>query len=160
MCRIEKKNYKRIFHLLQYYSVDLRPYIRSNVLMHSCTYCQILYKGTGRNNSFNVCRLGKGNYNIILLMISGKIISQVQWLVTIWVKYFKCFDIILGLSQNFTRIVNFDHFKPKKSNNFLWFRTFNYVSQYGLFLYTPYYQFKCRLSTVFSCILLEISQVL
>ena len=35
MCMPEKKNMcKRIVHLLQYYSVELQPYIRSNVLVH------------------------------------------------------------------------------------------------------------------------------
>ena len=28
--------------------MELRPYIRSNLLIHSCTYYQILYKGTGQ----------------------------------------------------------------------------------------------------------------
>ena len=35
-------------HLPYYHSVELRPCIRSNVIMYSCKYYQIMYKDTGR----------------------------------------------------------------------------------------------------------------
>ena len=43
-----KKNkcYTRLLHLPQYYYLELQSYIRSYVLIHSCTYYQILYQGT------------------------------------------------------------------------------------------------------------------
>ena len=41
----EKLICTRSIHLPQYYSVEFRPYICSNVIIYSCTYYQILYKG-------------------------------------------------------------------------------------------------------------------